>query len=99
MSTQRHSITLNLPYVLSENEWRKVEDVYRSIDGYVAPVEGSCPSWFGKVGESRFICVSVEPSGLLCEGVIESELWCGWLSLVCSRLSLALQREVRDAEM
>lgn len=99
MNAERHSITLNLPYDLSESEWNKVEEVYRSIDGYLAPVDGSCPSWFGEEGSSRFICVSIEPSGLLCEGVIGTPLWCGWVSLLCARLSLALGREIRDAEM
>jgi len=99
MKTEAYSITLNLPSDLSEEEWTKVEQVYRSIDGYIEPTEGSCPSWYGNDGDERFISVSAEPSGLLCEGIIDTGLWCGWLTLLCSRLSLAMGQEIRDAEM
>ena len=94
-----HSITLNFPYDLSDEDWSKVEAVYQSIDGYIAPKEGCVPSWYGTENDTKHICVSVEPSGLLCEGNIETGIWVGWLTIICSRLSLALNREVIDVEM
>jgi len=94
-----HSITLSLPYDLSEDEWKKVEAVYKSINGYIEPTENNVPSWYGTENDARYIWVSMEPSGLLCEGKIESDIWVGWLTQICSRLSLALNREISDAEM
>ena len=94
-----YSITLNLPYDLSEGDWLKVETVYKSIDGYIEPTGNNVPSWYGTENDSQYICVSIEPSGLLCEGKIGAEIWTGWLTQICSRLSLALNREVSDAEM
>ena len=96
---ETHNITLNLPCDLTEAEWGIVEDVYRSIDGYIVPSDGDCPCWYGAEGSSRYICVSVEPSGLVCSGVVDSTLWAGWLTLLCARLTINLGREVRDAEM
>ena len=94
------TITLNLPYDLSEEQWAAVERVYQSLDGWLdtGPVDGP-PRWYGDESSDQFISASIEPSGLLIEGKIEHELWTGWISVLCARLSLALQMEIRDAEM
>ncbi len=94
-----HNITLNLPYDLSDDDWKKVVTVYKSINGYIEPTENNVPSWYGTESDAQYICVSVEPSGLLCEGNIGAEIWTGWFTQICARLSLALNREVSDAEM
>jgi len=97
MNIRDFNIILNLPPDLSDDEWAKVSQVYSSIEGFI---EGSeLPCWFGEDGNSRYICVSAEPSGLLCFGRIEEGIWVGWVSQICARLSLALGREVSDAEM
>ena len=93
----RQSITLTLPNDLTEDDWRKVAAVYSSLDGWMNSEEG--PLWYGTEAEPRHIYASVEPSGLLVEGKLETRLWVGWVSVLCARLSLALGREVRDAEM
>jgi hypothetical protein len=89
------SITLNVPYDLSDEDWQKVAAVYRTLDGWI----GDPPSWYGRYGDARYIEASVEPSGLLFDGRVEPELWTGWVTVLCARLSLALGREVYDACM
>jgi hypothetical protein len=93
----RHTITLNLPYDLAREDWDKVADVYCRMDGWLKNSEGPC--WYGKPGSSKCIYASVEPSGLLLEGELDSTLWTGWVSVLCARLTHALGREVHDAEM
>jgi hypothetical protein len=95
--SNRQSITLNLPYDLTAAEWKKVSEVFRSMDGWIN--DSAQQSWYGVEGDPRFIWASVEPSGLLLEGEIELGLWIGWLTVLCARLSLSLNREVCDAEM
>jgi hypothetical protein len=91
------SITLNLPYTLSPADWAKVATVYESMDGWIG--YDQVPFWYGREGDVSYIIASVEPSGLLLEGHLDPRLWTGWLTTLCARLSLALGREVRDAEM
>ena len=93
----QQSITLNLPYDLSDSQWSKVMAVYRSMDGWVD--EQELPCWFGPVDSSQFVAASVEPSGLLLEGNLEPLLFRGWVTKLCSRLTLALGWEVYDAEV
>ena len=91
------SITLNIRYDISESEWEKIGEVYRSMDGWLEGQQSPC--WYGVEGDLRYIWASVEPSGVLFEGEIETRLWIGWLTVLCAKLTLALQREVHDAEM
>ncbi len=91
------SITLNVPHDLTDEEWAKVAAVYASMDGWR---EGEAlPTWYGTEADQAYIIASAEPSGLLLEGLLEPDLWTGWLTVLCARLSLALGREVHDAEM
>lgn len=91
------SITLNVPYDLTESEWSKVMAVYREMDGWV---EGQpLPCWFGPLESARYVAASVEPSGLQISGTIEPLLFRGWVTKLCARLTVALEREVHDAEV
>ncbi|MBN5171652.1 hypothetical protein ACNJRW_04280 [Stenotrophomonas maltophilia] len=67
------SITLNVPYDLSDGEWQKVSAVYKEMDGWLESEDG--PSWYGTDRADRYIWASVEPSGLVVEGEIEPNLW------------------------
>lgn len=91
------NITLNLPYTLSKKEWDKVEKVFKELDGWMNHAVNAC--WYGEEGDERYIEASVEPSGLLLSGKIEDDLWTSWLTVLCAKLSVALNREVYDAEM
>lgn len=91
------SITLNVPYELAEFEWAKVIAVYETMDDWV-PGQ-AVPCWFGPLGDPRCLTASVEPSGLLLEGNVDPLLFRGWVTKLCAKLTLALGREVYDAEM
>lgn len=91
------SITLNVPTNLSPGDWRKVAAVYKTLDGWIADPDNAC--WYGHEDHLRYIWASAEPGGLLFCGRVESSLWTGWVTVLCARLSLALGREVHDAEM
>jgi hypothetical protein len=93
-------ITLNLPYDLTPVQWKRVVAVYESMDGWIGVNESdNTPQWYGRDGDERFVGASVEPSGLLVFGNLEHAHWTGWVSVLCARLSLALQMEIRDASM
>ena len=96
---KKFSIRLNVPYDLPAIEWKKIEDVYRTMDGFIQAENTDYQYWYGDENSDRYITVSVEPSGFAFEALIEEAIWIGWLTILCSRLSLALGREVRDAEM
>jgi len=91
------NITLNLPYTLSKEEWDKVEKVFKELDGWMNHEQYAY--WYGEEDDDRYITASVEPSGLLLSGKIEDDLWTSWLTMLCAKLSVALDREVYDAEM
>jgi len=94
------TITLTLPYDLTREQWAVVDGVFQSMDGWLGYDQtANTPQWYGNESAERFVWASVEPSGLLVEGNLEPSLWAGWISVLCSRLSLALQMEIRDAEM
>jgi hypothetical protein len=94
------TITLSLPYDLSPSQWAAAVDVFRGMDGWLGfnPADNT-PQWYGRESDERYVWASVEPSGLLVEGNLDSDLWTGWLTVLCARLSLALGMEIRDAEM
>jgi len=97
---KKFDIRLNVHYDLPAIEWKKIEDVYRTMDGFIqAESVADCQCWYGDENSDRYIIVSVEPSRFAFEALIEEAIWIGWLTILCSRLSLALGREVRDAEM
>ena len=94
------TITLNLPYDLSRQQWAAVDSVFEGMDGWLGyDQRDNTPQWYGDEPATQFVWASVEPSGLLVEGNLEPSLWTGWISVLCARLSLALQMEIRDAEI
>jgi hypothetical protein len=92
-------ITLSLPYDLTREQWAVVNDVFHGMDGWIGASDHQIPQWYGVEGSERFIVASVEPSGLLVEGNVDLDLWIGWITVLCARLSLRLNMEVRDACM
>jgi hypothetical protein len=94
------NITLSLPYDLTEDQWTIVDEVFRSMPGWIGyNPDDNTPQWYGMESSKQFIWTSVEPSGLLVEGNLDPALWTGWISVLCARLSLRLGFEVCDAEM
>lgn len=91
------SITLNISLHSSQEDWEKVAKVYPQLDGWLT--EEDWPTWYGREGDSRYITASAEPSGLVFCGKIEPEIFLGWVTVLCAKLTLALGREVYDAAM
>ncbi len=91
------SITLNIDPYLSAEDWRKVAEIYRGMDGWIEGAEHPC--WYGTENDARRISVSSEPSGLLFVGDVDADVWTGWMTTICARLTMALGRPVHDAEM
>lgn len=90
-------ITLNIRYDIPDKDWVKILDVYKSMDGWLEGNE--LPCWYDTEDDARYILASAEPSGILLYGELESDLWTGWLTVLCSKLTLVLGRPVHDAEM
>ncbi len=93
----RQEITLNVRYDISQQQWAKVGAVYRSMDGWIEDEHG--PAWYGREGDARFIWASVEPCVIQFCGELETPILIRWLTVLCAKLSIALGREVHDAEM
>lgn len=93
------TITLNLPYNLSDEDWQTVQKVYENIDGWKGYIIDGCPTWFGSENDERYVWASVEPSGLLLSGNLPNDIWAGWLTVLCAKLSVALNLEIHDSEM
>ena len=92
-------ITLSLPYDLTTEQWKIVDEVYRSMDGWIGYDTDNIPQWYGPDQSPRYICASVEPSALLVCGEVPEMLWIGWITKFCARPSLRLGFEVCDAAM
>jgi hypothetical protein len=91
------SITLNVPIDLTDRESKAVLAVYRSMNGWINAENGIY--WYGNSPGAPFINVSSEPSGLVVTGNVDEMLWLGWITKLCAKLSIALNREIYDAEM
>ena len=93
------NITLSLPYDLTEQQWESVDRIFRAMNGWIGyATSDNTPQWFGTEGENSFICGSIEPSGLLLNAKLDTAQWIAWITVLCSRLTLELGIEIRDAE-
>ena len=91
------SITLNLPYDLSDNDWEKVSIIYKNMGGWLNNTEQAY--WYGTEQDKQYIYASIEPSGLVISGKVNEMIWLGWVTKLCAKLTHALGREVYDAEI
>lgn len=95
----RVGCTFNIGYEMPDAGWKKLAAVYERLPEFIGYDESGCPSWYGRAGDGRkHLHASVEPSGLLVEGVLEDEEWKSWSSAFQSQASAALGFYVRDAE-
>ncbi len=91
-------ITLSLPADLDPHQWSAVAEVFAGIDGWTVDDDGLL--WRGEsCGAPYRIEGSMEPAGLVLESDLPADVWTGWVSVICARLSLRLGMEVCDAEM
>lgn len=92
------SRTYNARYDMPVDDWKKIEAVYQQLPEFRGYDESGCPTWFGVEGQGKYLGASVEPSGLLVEGVLDEEEWVSWDAAFRSYASRALGIEIRDAE-
>lgn len=93
-----HSITMNIPYDMSAEDWTRLAAVYEAMLGWQGYLPDGCPVWYPDGPDKGEISASVEPSGLLLEGDVSEATWKLWLSEFMQRTSAALGFAVRDAE-
>ncbi|WP_021027195.1 hypothetical protein [Comamonas sp. B-9] len=89
-------ITLDVRYDQPQQMWAAVLDAYGAMPGWIE--SDDFPHWFGSEGDAKYVTASVEPSGIVFEGEMESREWEQWVAQLCAQLSTALGRPVRDAE-
>lgn len=70
---------------------------YASLDGWLGDQDG--PAWYGREGDARYSEPRSNPAVSNFFGEVETPLWNGWPTVLCARMSLALGREVHDAEV
>lgn len=94
---ERVSRTYAISYDLSEADRKKLTAVFERLPGYCGSVD-SIPAWYGRSEEKSHLLASVEPSGLLVEGLLGKDEWCVWDVEFRKLASEALGFEVRDAD-
>ena len=95
---KRVSRTYNISYELSDSDWQRLAAVYQQLPDFRGYDDSGCPTWFGCEGDPIYVGASVEPSGLLVEGVLDDDDWQTWDSAFRAAASKALGFEVRDAD-
>ncbi|EMP4115384.1 hypothetical protein ACEV8V_22640 [Vibrio parahaemolyticus] len=91
------SITLNLSFELIQQNAERIMEIYSGLDGWLS--DSQYPAWYGQYGDENYIVVSSEPSGLVVTGNVDNQLWLGWVTVLCSKLTLAVGQPIHDAEM
>ncbi len=71
--------------------------VYKEMGDWCDGQEIAC--WFGPLSSDLYISASVEPSGLVVSGNVDTQLFFGWVTKLCAKLTAKLGREVHDAEV
>jgi hypothetical protein len=94
----RVSRTYAISYELPDAERKKLTVVYERLPGFCGYAEDGIPLWFGPGEGEKHLRASVEPSGLLVEGVLDDEAWRDWDAAFRAGASRALGFEVKDAE-
>lgn len=90
-------ITLNIRYDIPESEWTIIGDIYKNMDGWLG--SDGLPRWYGTEDNAKYIYASVEPGGIQFVGNMDPAYWTAWMTVLCAKLSIALGREIHDAEM
>ena len=95
---QRVSRTYNIRYDMPAADWQKLAVVYQQLPAFCGNDDSGCPNWYGRDGDPRYLWASVEPSGLLVEGMLDEPEWQSWDVAFRAAASRALGFDVRDAD-
>jgi len=93
------SRTYNISYEMPDSEWKKLAAVYQQLPEFLGYDNSGIPIWYGREEDGgKHLCASVEPSGLLVEGMLEDEDWKEWDAAFTTKATLALGFDVKDAD-
>jgi hypothetical protein len=95
---KRVSCTYDVRYDLSDADQKKLAAVFARLPNFCGYDEDSIPAWYGRSEETHHLFASVEPSGLLVEGVLDEHDWTVWDAEFRKLASDALGLEIRDAD-
>lgn len=78
-------MNLNIRYDMLEGIWNKeMLEIYKEMNGWVGfatedvEFRKGLPHWFSFNENEKYICASIEPSGLHFLGLMEDEEWETW---------------------
>ncbi|MEJ5151412.1 hypothetical protein [Comamonas sp. MYb396] len=66
-------ITLDVRYDQPQEMWAAVLAAYRAMPGWIE--SDDFPHCFGSESDAKYVTASVEPSGIVFEGEMESREW------------------------
>jgi hypothetical protein len=92
------SRTYNISYEMLDADWQKFAVVYQQLPEFCGNDQDGYPNWYGRNGDAKYLWASVEPSGLLVEGMLDEQEWQRWDAAFRAAASSALGFDVRDAE-
>jgi hypothetical protein len=95
---QHVSRTYNISYEMPNADWQKLAVVYQQLPAFCGNDIDDCPNWYGRDGDPKYLSASVEPSGLLVEGMLDEHEWQLWDAAFREAASRALGFDVRDAD-
>lgn len=91
---KHQSMTLNIWYDAPKEIWDKIPGIYRQLE----PEEGQpgTPYWFSTDESEKHIWASVEPGGLLFEGLMDDDEWATWVRTIKEIATQALHYKVGE---
>ena len=93
------SRTYNIRYDMPNEKWQKLALVYEQLPEWKGFCVDGCSAWYGNEdSDDKYLGASVEPSGLLVEGMLPEKEWLRWDEAFRQMASKALGFKVRDAE-
>ncbi|WFD08680.1 hypothetical protein [Tepidibacter hydrothermalis] len=92
-----HNHNLNIHYSLPDEIWNEISNLYSQMPGWINYIDG-IPYWFGTEETEKFICASVEPSGLQFYAKMLNEEWESWFNLFKEKATDLLGFEVGEPE-
>lgn len=82
-------MNLNIRYDAPDSVWSKVPSIYKQMEGWIGYDTNGIPYWFSFDESEKYICASVEPSGLFFSGLMDDaewELWAKQIKIIASQI-------------
>jgi hypothetical protein len=92
------TMNLNIRYDAPKEIWDKVYQIYPQLEGWQGFKE-QIPYWFSFDEDEKHICASLEPSGLLFDGLMPDEEWEKWVIAIKEIATRELGYKVGEIEL